>query len=547
MGWELIGGDPAPGSPESVRSASTALSGVARIASQARADLVRQTGAAGIEHWKGSAADAFRADVHKLPGDLQTVDTSYSEAAAGLSSFRAVLEKAQSDARGILAVAERAKADKDSADMRLRTAQSEVEALTVSHLRDEASLKALQAQQALTIDPAQRAGLTAPINSARTRAARTGADLNSAKQAVVHYAQLVREAQGRLDQAHRNADAVRQTVAVAVDRAVSTLQQAERDAHLPSFWSETAQQAQQLLQKYGPEVIKVLDIAQTVFSVLAMIPTPLSGVFAGAALACGIGALALSFAVDATRTGGLTGHDMFDLGGRLLGVVAGGAALKAAKLGVSGAEGASLFKNASTWKTISTVAGDAQDTLGIVQEGVEHGWRGAVVGAGGYLLGKGAEFGVAKGATSTAKFLNAVDENGAFKHPKAAAFLEQQSRDLRSGADGNPLNVTRSDDVHTLQSVMATGRETGGQFLPGNHAATNYTPNDQMMSGRDLTDEVEDGTGSVLDLGETALDGQIDDLKDVARQALGEPKQPPPGPETDIDIDLAPSPYGKMA
>jgi hypothetical protein len=265
----------------------------------------------------------------------------------------------------------------------------------------------------------------------------------------------------------------------------------------------------------------------------------LSGVFAGLALGCGITALALSFAVDATSADGLTGHDMFDLGGRLLGVVGGGAAMRAAKLGAKSVQGVSLAEKAATWRNVSTAASWGKDAADVGKETVDDGWQGGARAAGGILLGRGVEFGVAKGVTSAAKVMNSVDQHGDLKYPKAATLLADQSKSLREHADsGKWVNATRSDDVHTLQSVMATGRQSGGQMLFGNNAATHPTLNDHMMSDKDVTGFVggalEDDQHKVVDMVKTLAAGT----------PSGEPPPPPHGPEIDIDIDLAPSPYG---
>lgn len=73
-----------------------ALGGMLRsIATQAQSSAAGLRGAAGDASWTGTAADAFRSGVGKLPGDLDNVTRSYQEAADALTAYEGELSTLQ--------------------------------------------------------------------------------------------------------------------------------------------------------------------------------------------------------------------------------------------------------------------------------------------------------------------------------------------------------------------------------------------------------------------------------------------------------------------
>lgn len=228
MGWDLIGGDPAPGSADAVETASRAFLRVATLARETREGLEKDVAQLGIGKWKGTAAAAFRNDVRELPTRLGEVDESYETAGRALHAFHLQLERSQGEARAARTAAEQAEADRKSAQQRLDGARMEAGALRSQRRSANAKLLAVQTQQAVTIDPAQRSSLDASVASARSRSNRLHAEVKAADQTVTRHETSVREAEARLKQAQADATRIRERMNVYVDGAVGALKQAEK-------------------------------------------------------------------------------------------------------------------------------------------------------------------------------------------------------------------------------------------------------------------------------------------------------------------------------
>lgn len=532
MGWELIGGDPAPGSPESVRTAATALKSVAELAGEVLQSLTQETGEVGVERWKGTAADTFRQDIAHLPDSLRDVERSYDEASKALISYEGTLERAQYDARAALTAATQAAADRDQAKSRRDSAQHNADALRSQRRSAGVRLESLRLQQSVSLDPVHRSSLDSPIASTRSQVSRLDADVADADHAVARQTAAINEAEDRLRRASGQADAIRHEISDAVDRAVAALKQAERDAHLPSWLQRTEADLKQdwktyspvlaesvhkleadaknWLQTYGPEVINLLDDAQMVFAIAAMIPTPLSPFLAGAALACGATALILSAAKDATQPGGITTKDWLDLGVRTLSVASDGVLLKAGKVAKTAEEAARVTNSARKaatigeeaskgWRTASTVLSYGSDATGIVKNAEENGGspEAFVYATAGYVIGKGATTGLTKGIQK----LEGV--------PAVRNHI-------------NSMTETLNKDVHV--SGSGTDLHVG---LKNPHPGPMARPS---------TAAVEKTTEDVIDKGG-------DKPRDWIQEKVSgmTPSQP------DVHFDLDPSPYGGVA
>src|SRR4051794_27717880 len=129
MPWDLIGGDPAPGSPGAIRLAGNALGEGGNLAHDAPTKL----GSAGTridsKSWRGAGAAAFRADIAELPARLDEVGDSYRAASEGLQLFCGQLEDCQGRARAALAAADQADQDRQAAQRRLDGARLDAESM----------------------------------------------------------------------------------------------------------------------------------------------------------------------------------------------------------------------------------------------------------------------------------------------------------------------------------------------------------------------------------------------------------------------------------
>lgn len=92
--WSVFGGNPAPGDPDTVRSIGSRLRDLADSV-EAQNRLLRSVGGDSESVWVGPAANAFRPHLHKLPGQLDKLTTSYRDAADALDGYWPRLQAAQ--------------------------------------------------------------------------------------------------------------------------------------------------------------------------------------------------------------------------------------------------------------------------------------------------------------------------------------------------------------------------------------------------------------------------------------------------------------------
>jgi hypothetical protein len=94
------------------------------VAAQAQSTGDELRGVGGQANWTGSAADAFRQGLGKLPGDLDKVNSSYEEAANGLDAFEVELSSLQPKLKSILAQIQSAQSGLANAQSQLSSAQT---------------------------------------------------------------------------------------------------------------------------------------------------------------------------------------------------------------------------------------------------------------------------------------------------------------------------------------------------------------------------------------------------------------------------------------
>ncbi len=102
------------------------------VATQAETTASGLRGAAGDGTWTGEAATAFRAQLGKLPGDLDKVQQSYSEAATALDSYEAQLGPIQSQFRTLATQLTNATSGLGIAQTALTTAQGQLAAASLA-------------------------------------------------------------------------------------------------------------------------------------------------------------------------------------------------------------------------------------------------------------------------------------------------------------------------------------------------------------------------------------------------------------------------------
>jgi hypothetical protein len=512
VGWELIGGDPAPGSTDAVTSAASAFQGVAALARETRADLVQGLGQLGVSRWKGTAAAAFRADVGELPTRLGEIDESYETAGRALNAFRIQLEKSQGEARAALVAAEQADRDRRATQQRADAARMDADSLRVQRRSANARVLTLQAQLATTLDPAQRASLDTALAAARARANRLNAEVKAADQNVARHTAAVREAEERLERAQADATAIRDRMKVYVQGAVTALKQAEKYGNLPSFTERFAADTKQGIATYGPVVADSMQKGSEWFSIAGTVFPPGAVIFKSFSVILGGAGLIVSAASYAAEPGGLTPDKWLKLSDKALGV----------GLTMVGMGAASKLSTAGKFAKAGTVLGYAKDVTGVAVQTREHGLEGLVIGVGGVVLGRAGEKVAGDGlrvATSTAN-----------KNRAVAGMLDAITKDI-GRSKSTVLGVPLVSDMQSRagQSLVSAGRRDGGEFLFGNRARTEPSIADHLMGSKEVSGLQNDVTSALPKEG----------LEWIETKLLGDPE-----PEPEIDIDLHPSSYG---
>jgi hypothetical protein len=101
-----------------------------RVASQAQTSAAALRGAHGDATWTGTAADAFRAQVGKLPGDLDKVQQSYGEVATALDSYGSQLGPIQTQFRSLATQLQDAQSSLSTAQGTLSNAKTSLSTAT---------------------------------------------------------------------------------------------------------------------------------------------------------------------------------------------------------------------------------------------------------------------------------------------------------------------------------------------------------------------------------------------------------------------------------
>lgn len=104
--------------------------GFHRVASQAQTSAAALRGANGDGTWTGTAADAFRTQLGKLPGDLDKVQQSYGEVATALGAYASGLEPIQTQFRSLASQLTSARSNLSSAQSNLSTAKTTLSTAT---------------------------------------------------------------------------------------------------------------------------------------------------------------------------------------------------------------------------------------------------------------------------------------------------------------------------------------------------------------------------------------------------------------------------------
>jgi len=241
-GWDILGldGDPTPGVVESVQALAKEFGDFAHDVEAAYHSLNSFGGDANALQWVGQTADAFKSKFGPLPGRLQKLYTSYSEASDALSAYWPQLQAAQTKA--------------DSALRQAQDAHADLQRATTSATNAAADLKTAQQNQAA--NPNQQA-----VTDAQTAHDTAQTNLNNAKAKM---AALTKQAN----------DAYNDRINAA-KTCGSALHHAQSDGiHNKSWWQHVGED----LSKWGGEIGKIAGELAPILDIIALATSWIPGV-----------------------------------------------------------------------------------------------------------------------------------------------------------------------------------------------------------------------------------------------------------------------------
>jgi YD repeat-containing protein len=241
-GWDILGldGDPTPGVVESVQSLAKEFGDFAHDVESAYRNLNSFGSDTAALQWVGQTAEAFKSNYGPLPGRLQKLYTSYSEASDALSAYWPQLQAAQAKA--------------DSALRQAQDAQVDLQRATTTATNAAADLKTAQQNHAASPNPQAVADAQTAHDTAQT-------NLNNAKAKM---SALTAQA----NQAHDE----RITAAKACAKAIG---HAQSDGIHNKHWWEHVGEA---LSEWGGKIAEIANDIAPVLDVLAIATSWIPGV-----------------------------------------------------------------------------------------------------------------------------------------------------------------------------------------------------------------------------------------------------------------------------
>ena len=272
-GWDILGldGDPTPGVVESVQALAKQFGDFAHDVEAAYRSLNSFGSDTAALQWIGQTADTFKSKYGPLPGRLQKLYTSYSEASDALSAYWPQLQAAQTKADTALRQAQDANADLQRATANANSAA--------------ADLKAAQQNQAATAN--QQA-----VTDAQNAHTAAQANLDNAK---ARMADLAKQA----NDAYNDRINAAKTCAAALHHAQSD------GIHNKPWWEHVGA----VLSEWGGEIGKIAGELAPVLDIIALATAWIPGVdVVTAALAEIDNVVALAGTAMATIGDAMQGH-----------------------------------------------------------------------------------------------------------------------------------------------------------------------------------------------------------------------------------------------
>ena len=241
-GWDVLGldGDPTPGVVESVQALAREFGDFAHDVEAAYRSLNSFGSDASALKWIGQTADAFKGQFGPLPGRLQKLYTSYSEASDALSAYAPLLQAAQTKA--------------DAALRQAQDAHTDLQRATSTATNAASDLKTAQQNQAA--NPDQKA-----VTDAQTAHDTAQTNLDNAKAKM---AALTKQAN----------DAYNDRI-TAAKTCASALHKAQGDGiHNKSWWDHVGED----LSEWGGKIAEIANDLAPFLDVLALATSWIPGV-----------------------------------------------------------------------------------------------------------------------------------------------------------------------------------------------------------------------------------------------------------------------------
>lgn len=291
--WDLVGGNPAQGSPHEVRAVAGDLAKTSRTADDCLEEFARVADEHTDTIWRGEASEAFRDEIGDLPTDLGKLVDSYEKAAEALSTYADELDHAQRQASRAVNDAEHARHDADRA--RQQHDQANRRAEHGYGRRNDAyqRLYHYRREMAATDDPAVYDWYLRAYNQTSAEIASLSRHINDAESEAATARHHFETADGRLDAARRLASQARELREGAARTAARKIDLAsEAGIQNKNFFEYMGESAVDFIDGVDQwlEVIGTVLAVAAVLVLVAILVVGTGGI-AGAALAATFSAL----------------------------------------------------------------------------------------------------------------------------------------------------------------------------------------------------------------------------------------------------------------
>lgn len=253
--WDLLGGDPAPGSPAHVDAAAATFNRIGTAAEEVGRGLTRAEGDSAIAAWKGAAADQFRRQLGGLPRDLNRMSGSYRAAADALRRYSRSLSAAQQEAVRARELATQADRDARTAAASRDAAQSQMDAITRRLVTARLERERATVRYNLATDPAEKSRLSAAAQAARATVLRLEADLRAARSDRDRHQRARDESLSRLRAQKAVAQRIQKQMAGAASGCAAAIRRAEGEARSQSWLQRTGSEAARVLDRFRLDAV----------------------------------------------------------------------------------------------------------------------------------------------------------------------------------------------------------------------------------------------------------------------------------------------------